>query len=78
MQWTSSFFQVTVVASCNENLSLPKEGQAAQAPLVAHFFDFFLGGKNIHYTYMYMQRKKSQVSNGTKAHWSYILALSFS
>ncbi len=28
------------------------------------FFFFFLGGRAIHYTYMYVQRKKPQVSNG--------------
>ncbi len=28
------------------------------------FFFFCLGGRAIHYTYMYMQRKKPQVSNG--------------
>ena len=28
------------------------------------FFFFFLGGRAIHYTYMDMQRKKPQVSNG--------------
>ena len=31
------------------------------------FLFFFLGGRAIHYTYMYVQRKKPQVSNGRPA-----------
>ena len=36
----------------------------SDALLQIFFFFFFLGGRAIHYTYMDMQRKKPQVSNG--------------
>jgi len=44
--------------------SIMDERCALVTKIHAFFFFFFLGGRAIHYTYMYVQRKKPQVSNG--------------
>ncbi len=47
------------------------------ARLIFFFFFFFLGGRAIHYTYMDMQRKKPQVSNGRPSTASLLLGSSW-